>query len=263
MDFNDKFKNAVRDNFNRSTKDYETLEGEYVFFHALTRSLVRAIGLTHQEKESISAILDIGSGTGSSTACLKEIFPHANVVGVDLSEKMVELAQKNYPELDFICGDGESIDSYFSPESFDFIIYPASLFLIPNQEKALIAADRLLKKGGFVAASILIGLREEEGRSMKSLPEFRGILKSESTVALFTSAFNEVRVDALTIPLDIDLLSAIYRIEALSAGAFRGKNQEERNQELQKLIGEALNESHKLGQDWILLTGHKLDGRNP
>lgn len=263
MNFNDKFKNAVRDNFNRSTKDYETLEEEYGFFDTLTRQLVEAIGLSSQEKESISAILDVGSGTGSSTACLKEIFPQAIVVGLDLSEEMVATAKKNYPSLDFVCGDGESIDKHFPPESFDLIIYPASLFLMPNQEKTLMAAEKLLRKGGLAAASILVGLKEEAGRQMKNMPEFRGIIKSENTVALFTSIFNAVSVETLTIPLDLGLLSAIYRIEALSAGAFRGKTPDERSQELKKLMKEIQNGNNMMIQEWILIGGHKLDGRNP
>ncbi len=262
MDFNDKFKKAVRENFNRSTRDYLLLEEEYGFFDSLTASLISAVGLSDQRKESITSILDIGCGTGSSTRRLNELFPGAYVVGLDLSEKMVAAAEKNHPDLDFICGDGENIDSYFPPNLFNLIIYPASLFLMPDQAKTLAAAEKLLKENGIVAASILLGLKEKTNREVENLPIFRGILKNVSVEDIFEALFDGVESKAVTIELDQHLLSAIYRIEALSAGAFQGKTKEERNQELKRLLAEVERENLTLMQEWRFIFGHKRKTSN-
>lgn len=257
MDFNDKFKKAVRENFNRSTRDYLLLEEEYGFFDSLTTSLVSAIGFSDQAKENITAILDVGCGTGSSTRRLKELFPRASVVGLDLSEKMVAVAEKNHPDLDFICGDGENIDIYFPPNLFDLILYPASLFLMPDQAKTLAAAEKLLKENGVVSASILLGLKDKTNREVKNLPAFRGILKNGNVEDAFEALFERVESKAVSIELDQPLLAAIYRIEALSAGAFQGKTQEERSRELKHLLDEASRDNLMLVQEWRFVLGHK------
>jgi SAM-dependent methyltransferase len=51
-------------------------------------------------------ILDLGCGTGQLLAALKP----SQGVGVDLSEKMVEVARRKYPELTFRAGDAEDAD---------------------------------------------------------------------------------------------------------------------------------------------------------
>ena len=64
-------------------------------------------------------VLDLGCGTGQLLNALKPSYG----VGVDLSSNMVSIAQKNYPNLDFIQGDVEDkklISSLHGP--FDFII---------------------------------------------------------------------------------------------------------------------------------------------
>ncbi len=64
-------------------------------------------------------VLDLGCGTGQLLAALKPSLG----VGVDLSEKMIEVARGKYPELEFKVGDAEDasiIDSLDGP--FDVIV---------------------------------------------------------------------------------------------------------------------------------------------
>ena len=42
---------------------------------------------------SVKRVLDIGCGPGNSTAVLRERYPHAEILGVDSSQDMVEAAR--------------------------------------------------------------------------------------------------------------------------------------------------------------------------
>jgi SAM-dependent methyltransferase len=66
-------------------------------------------------------ILDLGCGNGSLLASLKPSYG----LGVDLSPKMIEVAQSHYPNLHFACGDVEDSSFMRTLEShgpFDFIV---------------------------------------------------------------------------------------------------------------------------------------------
>lgn len=76
-------------------------------------------------KPAGSAIVDLGCGNGTLTNVLNE--KGYNVVGVDQSKEMLELAKKTYPNLDFICSDAltfkleKRVDVVFSNAVFHWI----------------------------------------------------------------------------------------------------------------------------------------------
>ena len=67
-----------------------------------------------------STVLEIGCGTGFLLANLRGI----KGVGVDISEKMVETAKQEHPDLTFICDDAEDLAL---DTKFDFIVISDSL----------------------------------------------------------------------------------------------------------------------------------------
>lgn len=60
-------------------------------------------------------VLEIGCGTGDLLNCVKPSYG----VGIDFSQKMIEIAKEKYPELKFFCLDAEEFDLH---EKFDYII---------------------------------------------------------------------------------------------------------------------------------------------
>jgi ubiquinone/menaquinone biosynthesis C-methylase UbiE len=255
-DFQEKFKNAVKNNFNLSLCNYVDLENKYAYFVDLTKRLLDAVDFP-ADFPSAPTILDVGCGTGSSIAQLKKAVPGAVLHGLDLSENMLSEARDSFPDTAFICGDGEQLTDYYAPEQFDLVIYPASLFLMPDQEKSLRGAFALLKPGGIAAASILLGLREQNAQPLDKLPAFKGIIKNEELPAVFGRLFQRVKTLPLQIELDEDLAASIYKIEALSAGVFPGRPYEERVRALQELILEVREKNLRLLQAWTLIVGYK------
>lgn len=65
------------------------------------------------------SILDVGTGTGSWIAALS-VFGPSRACGLDFSEKMIETAQKNHPEINFYVSDAGDLRS-FNDDSFDIV----------------------------------------------------------------------------------------------------------------------------------------------
>lgn len=92
-------------------------------------------------------VLDAGCGAGVPIA--KTLSDNGvDVTGIDVSQKMLELAKRNVPEGDFRKMDMVELD--FSDESFDGIIAVYSIIHVPKErhERMLNGFYRVLRKGG-------------------------------------------------------------------------------------------------------------------
>lgn len=90
--------------------------------------------------------LDLCTGTGDLAGLLKKEYPSAQITGVDFSEKMLEIAKKKHPEINFLEADCTQLP--FENEQFDLCIISFGLRNIENIEKALTEIYRVTKKGG-------------------------------------------------------------------------------------------------------------------
>ena len=95
-------------------------------------------------------LLDIGCGDGKITAELARCLPDGRAVGVDSSEKMINLAkttfpQKDYQNLSFQVMDARKLT--FQAE-FDRAFSNAALHWIVDQKAVLYGVQRSLKSGG-------------------------------------------------------------------------------------------------------------------
>lgn len=97
-------------------------------------------------------ILDVGTGTGFLAILLAEL--GHDVVGVDLSEKMLkkaeEKAEKRNVNIEIMVGDAENLP--FEDNSFDAVINRHLLWTLPNPQKAINEWKRVVKNGGKVVA---------------------------------------------------------------------------------------------------------------
>lgn len=97
--------------------------------------------------------LEIGCGPGPVTRRLAGLAEVSEVIGLDPSpvflEKAWELA-KHLPKVSFHQGDGRTLD--FADKSFDFVLFHTTLCHIPEPEKALREAHRVLRPNGWLVA---------------------------------------------------------------------------------------------------------------
>jgi len=59
-------------------------------------------------------LVDVGMASGTSSNILAHLFPQLSIIGVDINEKMVEIASSTYqlPNLQFWMDDGEKLESF-------------------------------------------------------------------------------------------------------------------------------------------------------
>lgn len=111
--------------------------------------------LGYLQKGSGKTILDLGSGPGVNAAYMQS--RDFQVVGIDLSEKMVEHARNRYPDIDFRLGDMTGLP--FPAGSFDGIL--ASYSLIHLTKDAVVSImprlHEILRPGGIIYLSIQSG----------------------------------------------------------------------------------------------------------
>ena len=100
--------------------------------------------------ENNSKILDVGTGTGFLALSLAGL--GYDVVGIDLSEKMlskaIKKAESDVINVEFRIGDAEK--TQFNDKSFDAVISRHLLWTLPNPRKAIEEWNRILKPKGKV-----------------------------------------------------------------------------------------------------------------
>lgn len=108
-------------------------------------------------------LLDIGCG-GAVPATSFFFEKGFDIVGIDISEKMIDLAKTNIPQGNFIVGDISEMS--FEKESFDVIISTYAFIHIPFvEQKPLIAKIYdWLKTGG----KVFLNLNEEKYKQHKN-----------------------------------------------------------------------------------------------
>ena len=94
-----------------------------------------------------SKVLDLCCGTGDLGAIVKDIMPSCDVVGVDFSHQMLEIARKKHPNITF--WEADVTDLKFEKNSFDYIIMGFGLRNIPQKNKVLEQIYKILKTNGY------------------------------------------------------------------------------------------------------------------
>ena len=134
------------------------------------------------EKLSINGrILDVGSGPGQFAKHMLE--KGFEVIGVDFSKEMVEIAKNKVPNVEFRHMDMRQLD--FPDSSFDGVFSAYSLIHIPSEEvlKTLQGFHRVLKAGGYVEIAV------QKGEADKIIDE-----PFMPTEKMFFNFFTEVRI---------------------------------------------------------------------
>ncbi len=93
-----------------------------------------------------SKVLDLCCGSGDLGKIIKKLQPSCDVIGIDFSQNMIELASKKNPNITYRQMDVTSLA--FEKNSFDYIVMGFGLRNIPHKNKALEEIYRTLKTEG-------------------------------------------------------------------------------------------------------------------
>jgi 2-polyprenyl-3-methyl-5-hydroxy-6-metoxy-1,4-benzoquinol methylase len=102
-------------------------------------------------------ILDAGCGTGYTSLVLAEANPGAKIIGIDLSEESVKLAQTRlhhhgFENVDFVALSIEDIPKL--GQEFDYINCDEVLYLLPDPVLGLKAMGSVLKPDGLIRSNL-------------------------------------------------------------------------------------------------------------
>jgi ubiquinone/menaquinone biosynthesis C-methylase UbiE len=100
-------------------------------------------------------VIDVGCGSGYLTAKLAGKSSYA--LGVDPSEEMIKIAEReygNFPQVKFFNKSIEDFSKHYSDVPFDVAVSNMSLITIPNLDEALKAISSVLLTKGILAINI-------------------------------------------------------------------------------------------------------------
>ncbi|MCP2246562.1 class I SAM-dependent methyltransferase [Lentzea aerocolonigenes] len=126
--------------FDRAARGYDLLVGLNPGYHQALRRSARALGLRPGMR-----VLDLGCGTGASTAALVAAVPGLEVVAVDASEGMLSRARrKRWPStVRFVHSRAEDVDE----GEFDAVFAAYLVRNLPDPDATLQHVRRLMKPG--------------------------------------------------------------------------------------------------------------------
>jgi ubiquinone/menaquinone biosynthesis C-methylase UbiE len=148
-----------RDGWHARARLYDALAG------VLTRDAIDPL-LNVINVQSGMSLLDVCCGPGYGAGAAKERGLAA--IGVDIAPAMLDEARVRFPDVEFRHGDAEQLE--FADSSFDAVICSFGLLHLPEPDRALSAAFRVLKPGARYGATVWCGSEKNVflGLSMKA-----------------------------------------------------------------------------------------------
>jgi SAM-dependent methyltransferase len=170
----------------------------------LTKQSVEPL-LNAAQVRSGMRILDVATGGGYAAAAAHK--RGALAIGIDFSQRQIELARRTYPGIEFRQANAEKIP--FEPDSFDAVVMALGMLHLLNPEDAFSEAFRVLKPDGIFAHTVwarpednpgfAIVLKAIEGYGEKidmppSPPYFRFADQNEAVRAFHVAGFIDVHM---------------------------------------------------------------------
>lgn len=122
-------------------------------FQATTYRPIHDAVLARLDDVEPDRVLDLGCGTGQLTERLRDRFPDAEVVGIDLSDGMLQKASERAHTGDFVRANAQSLP--LAAGTLDVVTCTESFHWYDDQEAAVAEMARLLRPGGrLIIASI-------------------------------------------------------------------------------------------------------------
>ena len=142
-------------------------------------------------------VLDLGCASGYQSKLLKS--QGLDVVGLDLSPKMIAIAKKRVPSAEFVVSD--MIKMEFAMGSFDGVYVRASLLHIPKRlvAKVLRSIHKILKSNGIFYLAVKEGKGEgevEDERHGRKVKRFFSFFQKQEIIDFLENA--GFRIEDLT-----------------------------------------------------------------
>lgn len=144
-------KKRIAASFSNAAKSYDKAAG----FQRTAGRLIfdKAVEIIAAENLQPKTILDLGCGTGFFTRKLSSQFSSAQIIGLDLSQGMVDFCKQSSQAEMYLCGDVEAIP--LEANSVDLMYSNLTFQWLPSLEKLLSEVYRVLKPNGVLVFTSL------------------------------------------------------------------------------------------------------------
>lgn len=152
-------KNYARYLLKKTIQDYNLIAEDYARTRAFIPEDIRTLGEYTNQGERV---LDMGCANGRFLEVLKD--RGVDFFGIDNSERLIEIAQKKYPEANFQIADALNLP--FPDNYFDKVYSISVIHNIPSKElqlQYLKEARRVLKPEGLLILRVWNFWRRKEG----------------------------------------------------------------------------------------------------
>jgi ubiquinone/menaquinone biosynthesis C-methylase UbiE len=149
----EKIREVQKEAWNKSSAGWKKWDDTVMeFMRPMSDEMIRM--LSPQDDE---IILDVATGTGEPGLTIASILKNGNVTGIDLSEKMLAVAEENAQKrgiknFETICCDVSALP--FVNDTFTAITCRFGFNLFPDMNLALTEMFRVLKSGGRIVTSV-------------------------------------------------------------------------------------------------------------
>ncbi|PYL63520.1 MAG: hypothetical protein DMF25_10415, partial [Verrucomicrobia bacterium] len=137
MRIDDDFARFEHEGWQRVADQYDSV------WSLLTRQFIPYLIDAAQIAPAMS-LLDVACGPGYVSAAARQL--GAIPTGIDFSNKMVAIAKRLFPEIDFIEGNAQKLP--FADASFERVLMNFGLLHLSRPEQACSEAFRVLRRGG-------------------------------------------------------------------------------------------------------------------
>jgi SAM-dependent methyltransferase len=148
-------------------------------------------------------VLDLGSGAGfDAFLAAREVGPNGRVIGVDMTDEMIEKARANAAKLELRNVEfrkGTIEDLPVEDGSVDMIISNCVINLSPDKPRVFSEAHRVLRPGGRLMISDLVSLGELPAAIRQSISAYVGCiagisLKDDYVAMLRAAGFDDIEI---------------------------------------------------------------------
>lgn len=146
------------ENFELSVQRFDEFAEEYAsHFDNVNGYIEHLSHFCNLIKSDNPIILELACGPGNVTRFLKDRFPESRIVALDLAPKMIEIARKALPDVDFRVMDVRAISEF--QEKFDAVMCSFCLPFLSKAEAAKLIGDcsDCLVSGGVLYLSTMEG----------------------------------------------------------------------------------------------------------
>ena len=190
-----------------STVDYSVMADDYTKLQGYVADADLGLGCGIPTEFALikegDTVVDLGSGAGNDAFVARSITGEkGKVIGVDMTEKMIEKARQNasklnYTNVEFRHGDIENLP--MASNIADVVVSNCVLNLVPDKKQAFTETFRVLKKGGHFSVSDIVLLGELPDGLRKSAEMYAGcvsgaISKDEYLGIIQQTGFTNIKV---------------------------------------------------------------------